>query len=134
MGTDQFSGFGFIGHYDPQYHPKIVKWMCRNGASDEQIAGEFGISVCQLYRWYRRFPELCQAKESNKLTTDVEVEDSLLKRATGYDVEETEVVASKDGRPLRIKKTKKHIPPDVRACRLWLRNRQPDRWQQDRPE
>ena len=102
--------------------------MCRSGATDEEIAKEFGISVRQLYRWYRTYPELCHAKTGGKNFADFEVEDSLYKRALGYEIEETEVVASRDGKPLKVKKSKRHIPADVRACRLWLINRQPQRW------
>lgn len=47
--------------------------------------------------------------------------DILFKRATGYEAEETEVVMSKDGRPTRIRRTKKHIPADVNALREYQR-------------
>jgi transposase-like protein len=113
--------------YDPTYHPKIVKWMCRGGSTDEEIAEELGISVRQLYRWYKDYPELCQAKY-DKIIADMMVEDSLYKRALGYEAEETEVIVTKDGRPLRIKKMKKHVPGNIGACMRWLCNRQPGRW------
>lgn len=112
----------------------MIKWMCRAGATDEEIASEFGMSVRQLYRWYKLYPELCQAKTAGKNFADFEVEESLFKRALGYDIEETEVVATKDGKPLRVKKVKKHIPGDVRACRLWLINRQSKRWRDRRDD
>lgn len=90
------------------------------------------MSVRQLYRWYKLYPDLCQAKTAGKKFADFEVEESLFKRALGYDIEETEVVATKDGKPIRVKKVKKHIPGDVRACRLWLINRQSKRWRDRR--
>jgi len=114
-------------HYDNIKHPLIIKWMSRNGATDEDIANEIGISVRQLYRWYKDYPELCHAKE-DKLLADMRVEDSLYKLALGYEVEETEIIANKDGRPAQIKKTKKHIPASLKACRMWLINRQPSKW------
>ena len=126
--TNVPAGRGAKCTYEPGYHPKMIKWMCRAGATDEEIASEFGMSVRQLYRWYKLYPELCQAKTAGKNFADFEVEESLFKRALGYDIEETEVVATKDGKPMRVKKTKKHIPGDVRACRLWLINRQSKRW------
>ena len=42
-----------------------------------------------------------------------EVENALLKRATGYDT---------DG------ETPKHVPPDVRAAIFYLKNRRPKSW------
>lgn len=50
-----------------------------------------------------------------------DVEDALYKRISGYEYEETEVIATKDGKPLKIRKTKKHIPPDVNAIALFLK-------------
>ena len=52
-----------------------------------------------------------------KKQTDVreELKQALYKRAMGYEVEETKVIVSKDGRPIRIEKTKRHIPPDIKA-------------------
>ncbi len=44
-----------------------------------------------------------------------EMREALYKRAMGYEVEETKVIVSKDGRPVRIEKTKRHIPADIKA-------------------
>ena len=45
---------------------------------------------------------------------------NVLKEA-GYEVEETEIIASKDGRPPKIKKRKRHIPPSLEAAREYQR-------------
>ncbi|MGE5483158.1 MAG: hypothetical protein ACM3VX_09720, partial [Bacteroidota bacterium] len=54
------------------------------------------------------------------------------RRACGYDFEETEIIADRtaegQARPARVKRTKKHVPPDVTACIFWLKNREPERW------
>lgn len=49
------------------------------------------------------------------------IEDALLKRALGYEYEETEIVATKDGKNARVKKIKKVVPPDVNALYLLLK-------------
>ena len=55
----------------------------------------------------------------------------------GYEYEEEKKIIEydKDGnvKPVKIEKTKKHVPPDVTAQIFWLKNRQRDRWQ-DRPQ
>lgn len=51
----------------------------------------------------------------------VKIEDALLKRALGYEYEETEIVATKDGKNARVKKIKKVVPPDVNALYLLLK-------------
>ena len=125
MGTNNKNGPKC--QYDHNRHPVLIKWMSRNGLTDREIAQEFGISSRQLYRWYKIYPELCQSKEDKNMA-DIRVEESLLKLALGYDVEESEVVATNGGRTMQIKKTKRHVPPSLKACRMWLMNRQPDKW------
>lgn len=46
---------------------------------------------------------------------------ALLKRALGYEIEETEIIVSKDGRPAKIKKRKRHVPPDTKAMMEYRR-------------
>lgn len=62
-----------------------------------------------------------------KTVADAQIEQSLFKSATGYSVEEKEelVEVGKDGRPrpLKIRKTTKHIKADVMAQMYWLNNR-----------
>ena len=112
--------------------PKLVAWMGRSGLTDEQIAAELGINRVTLYRWKAKYPELKQALTVSKNLVDSLVEDSLLKRAMGYDYEETELVAGQNGKTQRIKKVKKHAASDTTACIFWLKNRQPAAWRDKR--
>ena len=59
---------------------------------------------------------------------NLKVEEALLKAALGYEYEETEVIASKDGRNSRVKKTKRVVPPDTTAIIYWLKTRNPSKW------
>lgn len=43
---------------------------------------------------------------------------ALLKRAYGYEYEEKEIIASRDGKEKKIKVMKKHVPPDMKALAL----------------
>ena len=52
---------------------------------------------------------------------DDQIKSALLKRALGYEIEETEIIVSKDGRPAKIKKRKRHIPPDTKAMMEYRR-------------
>jgi len=114
--------------YDPNYHPQIAKWMCRAGAIDMDIAKEFGIHIDTFYEWKKIHPEFSESLKNNKKLIDSLVEDSMLKRALGYDYveEETTIGRGENSKavPLRIKKTKKHLAADVGAGALWLGNRQ----------
>lgn len=43
------------------------------------------------------------------------LKDALLKKALGYEYEEKQVEAAKDGKQGKVKIIKKHIPPDLKA-------------------
>lgn len=63
------------------------------------------------------------------------MENALLKRALGYDYEETttDIQETTDGQQRKhIRKVKKHVPGDVLAMMYWLKNRRPDKWR-DKP-
>ena len=120
-----------------------IQGWARDGLNDEQIAFKIGIGKTTYYEWQNRFPEFAEAIKKGKAPVDIEVENALLKRALGYDAEETitEVeeipvkVKGEDGQASTITRTKKHvrkvirhIPPDVTAQIFWLKNRRPGRW------
>lgn len=52
---------------------------------------------------------------------DDQIKMALLKCALGYEIEETEIIVSKDGRPAKIKKRKRHVPPDTKAMMEYRR-------------
>ena len=56
------------------------------------------------------------------------VENALLKRALGYDVEEVTEEFDAGGILKSRKTVTKHIVPDVTAQIYWTKNRRPDRW------
>ena len=118
--------------YDPNIHPQLVKWMCRSGLTNEEIAGELHLNFKTLLRWSEKHEEMREALKTSRELVDSLVEDSLLKRALGYEYEEIRVIAEKqpngEPKPVRIEKTKKLIVPDTTAQIFWLKNRQRQRW------
>src|SRR5690554_393026 len=105
---------------------KLEGWA-RDGLTDEQIAHNIGIAVGTLYDWKNRFPEFSEALKKGKEVVDIQVENALLKRALGYEYEETKVIVETDGRK-RVERIKKHVLPDVTAQIFWLKNRRPGVW------
>ena len=104
---------------------KIAGWAKR-GLTDAQIAHNMGIGRQTLYEWIKKYPDIKDTLKRGKEVVDINVENALVKNALGYDVEETKVVVDKDGKPVRIEKTKKHIRPDTTAQMFYLQNRLPD--------
>lgn len=122
-----------------------LEGMARDGLTDEQICHNIGIHVATLCDWKNRFPQLSEALKRGKAPIDQQVENALLKRAMGYQYEETiteveEVPTGKVdeyGRPImkqqkHIRKILKTALPDTTAQIFWLKNRRPDKWR-DKP-
>lgn len=122
--------------YDSEMHPHLARHMCLHGMTNEAICKALKISIDTLWRWRKKYPELSEALKTSREFANSQVEQSLFKRATGYEYEEVEIIAENkaDGtsRPIRIKKTKKHVVPDTGAACFWLKNLARDKWQ-DKP-
>ena len=107
---------------------ELMSGWRREGIPLGVLAMEYvGVSESTLKRWSREYPAVAKALQISQDVTNVRVEQALLKRALGYDVEEIkqELV---EGEMRVTEKTKKHIPPDVKACLSWLYSRRSDRW------
>ena len=105
----------------------ISQWR-REGIPFEEIAATYvGVSSNTLWRWTKGSRELAVALQVSKDCVNSKVEEALLKRALGYDYDETtsELV---EGSMRITKVVRKHVSPDVKACLSWLFSRRPDRW------
>ena len=108
-----------------------VHGWARDGLTDEQIAGNMGIGMSTYYRWQQQYGEFREAIKKGKAPVDIQVENALLKRALGYDYEETvtEIQQGADGREIKhVRRIRKHMPPEVGAIVFWLKNRRPGKW------
>ena len=110
----------------------LLEGWAREGLTDEQIAKNIGIAPKTLYQWIDKYGQIGKAIKKGKAPVDFEVENALLKRAKGYEWEETTTEIDSNGKK-HIKKVTRHVPPDVGAIVFWLKNRKRDRWR-DRPE
>jgi len=84
----------------------LLQGWARSGLTDEQIAGNMGISVRTLYNWKKKSLQILQALKTGAREADFAVENALFKKA---------------------------LSGDVTACIFWLKNRQPDIWR-EKPE
>lgn len=113
----------------------IIEGWARQGLTDEQIAKNMGIRKSTFYDWLKKFPEISNALKKGKAPVDFEVENALLKRALGFEYEETETIIEEvDGKQRkRIKKIKKVALPETSAAIFWLKNRKPEQWRNVNP-
>jgi len=113
--------------YNREYHCILAEYYARQGMIDTEIAERLGIGISTLNLWKNKYPEFMDALKAGKDLPDAKVERSLYQRAIGYDYVEIETYGDPN-KPGKVKKTQKHVPPDVTACIFWLKNRCRDRW------
>ena len=105
----------------------MIEGWARDGLTDEQIAKNIGISRSTLNEWKKKYSDISDTLKRGKEVIDRQVENSLLKRALGYEYEE---VSEKfeHGVLTERKVTKKQVVPDTTAQIFWLKNRKPSVW------
>lgn len=109
MSQDQPNPVGRPTLYREEYVEEAYK-LTLFGATLVQLAENFNVSLSTIDKWMSERGEFSSAVRIARQQADSMVENSLYRRAIGYD---------KDG---------KHYPASDNAISLWLRNRQPDKW------
>lgn len=121
----------------------MIEGWARDGLTDEQIAYNMGVAYSTLRVWKDKYSALSAVLKKGKEVVDRQVENALLKKATG------EVRTIK--KPIKVKEVlyedgkrtseKEHIeyadeeiyiPPDTTAQIFWLKNRKPEEWRDKR--
>lgn len=118
---------GRPSEYRPEY-ASLAATMAINGATDDEIADEIGVSVRTISRWYNKYPEFRQAVSYGKERADERVERSLFHRAVGFEMD-TVKVGFFEGSPV-MAEIREYYPPDTNAAKLWLMNRKPEEWRE----
>lgn len=101
--------------------------LCELGATDKDLAAAFNVTRRTICGWKKKYPEVFAHIKSGKDDANEKVKNALYHRALGTSVEETKI-ATFEGQITDSKKIKKHFPPDVTACEIWLINRDPENW------
>ncbi len=112
--------------YKPDF-ARIAERLCRNGATDLEVADILGISVRTFYRWCLLHDEFTAAVRTGKDAADDRVERALYQRAVGYEHVAEKIVTPKGGGPV-VMPYMMHVPADVRAAMHWLAIRRPKPW------
>lgn len=106
----------------------LIRQWRREGIAIDEIAQKYiGIGSSTMLRWRQSSTEFNNTLRFGQDEANAMVEESLLKRALGYDYDEDtwELV---EGEMRKTKTIRKHVSPDVKACLSWLFSRRPDRW------
>ena len=116
---------GRPSEFRPEYIAQ-AQIMCSAGATDSDLAEEFGVTTQTVRNWRLRYPEFFAAIKLSKDVADQEVERSLYARAKGYTFN-SEKIFCKDGQVTRVACVE-HVPPDPTSMIFWLKNRKPAEW------
>lgn len=100
--------------------------LCKLGATDAQLADFFEVSVSTINLWKVQHPKFSESIKVPKAEADERVEQSLYRRAMGYEHDETDIRVV-DHKIIKTP-TRKHYPPDTTAAIFWLKNRKPAEW------
>lgn len=107
--------------YKEEYAEQAYNY-CLLGAIDEQLASFFDVSVTTINTWKETYPDFLASIKKGKEVADLQVTESLKKRASGMKLKKQVV---KDGGIIELED---EIPPDTAAMIFWLKNRQPKIW------
>jgi hypothetical protein len=116
--------------YKPD-NAEISRHACMLGATNETLAARLGVCRRTIDSWIATIPEFRDAVQQGREVADESVVSALFARATGMEQKMTKVFCHR-GQPVTADYTV-HLPPDVRACIFWLRNRRPEEWRENRP-
>jgi hypothetical protein len=94
--------------------------------TDKELAEHFDIHEATLYRWKDAHPSFREAIANGKELADADAAYGLLQRARGMTLPDVHV--SNYMGSITVTPLVKHIAPDPKAAEIWLRNRQPKRW------
>ncbi len=116
--------------YKPE-NAEIARNACMLGATNETLAARFEVCRRTIDSWIATIPEFSLAIKQGREGANEAVVSALFARATGMEQKMTKVFCHR-GQPVTADYTV-HMPPDVRACIFWLRNRRPEEWRESRP-
>jgi hypothetical protein len=100
------------------------------GATNDTLAERFEVCRRTIDNWIATIPEFSAAVRQGREVADESVVSALFARATGMEQKMTKVFCHR-GQPVTANYTVQ-LPPDVRACIFWLRNRRPEQWRENR--
>lgn len=100
--------------YRPEYDAIALR-LCANGATDANLAEEFGVTERTINRWRLVNESFAIASRVGKEHADEEVKRSFYKLATGYEYDEEYIDKRGEKQTRRVV-----VPPNAMAASKWL--------------
>lgn len=112
--------------YSPEY-PEKARKLFESGSTEREVAEFFRVHESTLRNWAAEYPEFFLALKVGKAMADDRVEQSLYRRAVGYEHDAVKILMTKEGAVYREAYIERY-PPDTVAGIFWLKNRRPEQW------
>ncbi len=118
--------------YAPYVLPRfqeIQAWL-EAGLTERQIARNLGVSKTSFETYKRKYPDFLALIKKGRGGLVRELENALVKRALGYEyIEEKTYIRTEGGKQVQyVERTRKHMPPDVAALAILLKNKDKENW------
>lgn len=117
--------------YLEEFNDSVFK-LCLLGAKDKEIAEFFNCSVSTLNVWKKKYPKFMESIKAGKIDADMDIAQSLYKKAKGMVIRTSKAVKYKTGQhteDVKVVTLGEELAPDFQSISLWLRNRHGDKWQ-----
>lgn len=106
--------------------PELARKHCLLGATDDNLASLFNVSVATINAWKIEHSEFLESLNAGKAEADANIAERLYQRAMGYSHPAVKVFLYQ-GAPVVVPYTE-HYPPDTTAAIFWLKNRKKEQW------
>ena len=121
--------------YDTKIKPRfddILKWL-RNGATEERIYNNLGISKDTFYRYKNEKSEFSDLLKKGQESLVEQLRGALIKKALGFEYKESKRITKyEDGNEItQTEEYTKQSLPDVAAANLLLKNYDKENWSSD---
>lgn len=116
-------------------HLKQISMWKADGVPEKTMCERLNISVSVWEKYKKIHPELKEALKKGQKTCVEMLRGALIKRALGYDAQIVKTITGVNPNTgkeeTRTESYNKHIPPDVTAINLALKNFDKENWAQD---
>lgn len=112
--------------FKPEYVEQARK-LAQLGATDREIADFFKVAESTLNLWKGEHDAFSEALKVGKASADDRVEQSLYRRALGYEHDAMKIHVAGDGTITQVPYVERY-PPDTTAAIFWLKNRRKESW------
>jgi hypothetical protein len=107
---------------------ELARKFCLLGATNEDLAGLFEVSLATVGNWLRRYPAFRKAVQDGRDVADADVAHSLHQQAKGFTHPDVKILAIA-GEAQEVPYNR-YFPPDRQAAIFWLRNRRRKQWRE----